>query len=396
MNHGIEVGDIFRAYGEDYRSTHRLSLAQHKALTCISACRTAQLGGHVDQCDSCDHFRISYNSCRNRHCPKCQSLAKERWLEARKSELLAVKHFHIVFTLPHQLHPLIRSNESLCYKLLFQAASQTLIQLGKEKKYLHAQVGLLAVLHTWGQNLMYHPHLHCLVPAGGLSLKGDKWKKSRRRFFLPVKVISRLFRGKFLAAIKEAFKKGELSCIGKISYITDLKKLNDYLRPVYQKEWIVYCKAPFSGPEQVINYLGRYTHRVAISNDRIIKLEKGKVNFSYKDYADGAKRKYMSVEADEFIRRFLLHILPKGLHKIRYYGLLASRNRKTRLAKARKLLGQAPILPKEKLPWFVLMEKLTGINPFQCPCCQKGKMRYKHKLLPRQRAPPRASLHPNH
>ena len=396
MSRAIEVGDIFRAYGEVYRSKHRLSLAQHKALTCISACRTAQLGGHVDQCDSCDHLRISYNSCRNRHCPKCQSLAKERWLEARKSELLAVKHFHIVFTLPHELHPLIRSNESLCYKLLFQAASQTLIQLGKEKKYLHAQVGLLAVLHTWGQNLMYHPHLHCLVPAGGLSLKGDKWKKSRRRFFLPVKVISRLFRGKFLTGLKEAFKQGKLSSQGLIEDIQDLKELNDYLRPIYKKEWVVYAKAPFAGPEQVINYLARYTHRVAISNDRITHMEKGKVNFSYKDYADGAKRKYMSVEADEFIRRFLLHILPKGLHKIRYYGLLASRNRKTRLAKARKLLGQAPILPKENLLWFERLEKLTGINPFQCPCCQKAKMRYKHKLLPRQRAPPQASLHPNH
>ncbi|MEM6805690.1 MAG: IS91 family transposase [Bacteroidota bacterium] len=392
MSRAIEVGDIFRAYGETYRSTHRLSFAQHKALTCISACRTSQLGGHVDQCDSCDHLRISYNSCRNRHCPKCQSLTKERWLEARKSELLAVKHFHIVFTLPHQLHPLIRSNESLCYNLLFQAASQTLIQLGKENKYLHAQVGLLAVLHTWGQNLMYHPHLHCLVPAGGLSLEGDHWIRSRKRFFLPVKVISRLFRGKFLAALKAKFKQGELAYLGQIAYIKGLKELNDYLRPIYRKEWVVYCKAPFSGPEQVINYLGRYTHRVAISNERITHMEKGKVNFSYKDYADGAKRKCMSLEVDEFIRRFLLHILPKGLHKIRYYGLLASRNRKTAWAKARKLLGQAPVEPKEKLPWFVLMEKLTGINPFQCPCCQKGKMRFKQKLMPKQRAPPTKRL----
>ena len=388
MSPGTEVGDIFRAYGEAYRSTHRLSLVQHKALSCIAACRTAQLGGHVDQCDSCDHLRISYNSCRNRHCPKCQSLAKERWLEARKSELLAVKHFHIVFTLPHELHPLIRSNEALCYKLLFQAASQTLIQLGKEKKYLHAQVGLLAVLHTWGQNMMYHPHLHCLVPAGGLSLKGDKWIKSPRRFFLPVKVISRLFRGKFLAGLKEAFKQGELNSRGQIDDIQDLKELNDYLRPIYKKEWVVYAKAPFSGPEQVINYLGRYTHRVAISNERIMQLEKGRVCFSYKDYADGAKRKYMSLEADEFIRRFLLHILPKGLHKIRYYGLMATRNRKTRLAKARKLLGQAPILPRENLLWSELLEKLTGINPFQCPCCKKGQMKYKLKLLPRYRPPP--------
>lgn len=388
MNGSIEVGDIFQKYGESYRSSHRLSMAQHKAINAIQSCRTSQLGGHVDQCDRCEGFRISYNSCRNRHCPKCQSLAKERWLEARKAELLAVKHFHVVFTLPHELHPLIRANERLCYKLLFQAASQTLLQLGKEKKRLHAQVGLLSVLHTWGQNLMYHPHLHCLVPGGGLSLDGKKWRASRKRFFLPVKVVSHLFRGKFLAGVKEAFTARELKCLGELKEIKDLKALNNYLRPLYEKEWVVFCKAPFGGPDQVINYLGRYTHRVAISNDRILKLADDQVSFRYKDYKDGARQKVMTLKADEFIRRFLLHILPKGLHKIRYYGLMATRNRKTLLAKARKCLGQAPIEPAQALLWFELLEKLGGKDPLKCSHCQEGQMRYKQKLLPRQRAPP--------
>lgn len=388
MKPRIEVGEIFRQYGAVYRQTHRLSQAQYKAMNAIEACRTSQLGGHIDQCDSCGHLRISYNSCRNRHCPKCQSLVKEQWLEARKADLVAVKHFHLVFTLPHQLHPLIRANEKLSYHLLFHAASQTIIQLGKEKKYLHARTGMLAVLHTWGQNLMYHPHLHCLVPAGGLSLDGQKWVHSRRKFFLPVKVISRLFRGKFLAALKQAFKKGELSCPPSLQWTADLKAFNAYLRPIYNKEWVVYAKAPFGGPHQVINYLGRYTHRVAIANERIVKAENDTVSFRYKDYADQARQKVMTLQASEFIRRFLLHILPRGLHKIRYYGLLATRNRKTLLEKARELLGQSPIEPSAKLSWQDLLLRLTGIDPLQCPCCKKGQMHTKQLLQP-ARAPPK-------
>jgi hypothetical protein len=392
MKTAIEVGDIFRQYGEGYRQQHPLSLSQHKAISAISACRTAQLGGHVDQCERCNHVRISYNSCRNRHCPKCQSLAKERWLEARKAELLAVRHFHIVFTLPHELHPLIRANEAVCYRLLFHTAAQTLIQLGREKKHLLAQVGLLAVLHTWGQNLMYHPHLHCLVPAGGLSLDGKKWIHSRKRFFLPIKVIARLFRGKFLAGLKAAFEQGKLRCLGNLQHIQDTKTLNDYLRPIYQKEWVVYSKPPFGGPQQVIEYLGRYTHRVAISNDRILTLENDRVRFRYKDYSDGAKQKIMTVAADEFIRRFLLHILPRGLHKIRYYGLMATRNRKTLLTQARQQLGQPPIEPPAHTRWHELLEKITGKDPFQCPKCQEGRMQYKYLLPPQNRAPPAGLL----
>lgn len=387
MRPKIEVGDIFRTYGDAFRRTHRLSWAQHQAINAIAACRTARLGGHVDQCDSCGALRISYNSCRNRHCPKCQHLPRERWLEARKSELLAVKHFHLVFTLPHELHALIRANEKLCYSLLFQSVAQTVLQLGKEKKYLHAQTGLLAVLHTWGQNLMYHPHIHCLVPGGGLSLDGKKWIKSRRKFFLPVKVMSRLFRGKFLAGIKEAFLAGKLRCLGPLASITELKALNDYLRPIYQKEWVVYAKAPFGGPQQVINYLGRYTHRVAISNERILKVEQGQVCFRYKDYAKGGKSQVMSLSAEEFMRRFLLHILPRGFHKIRYYGILATRNRKTLLPQARALLGQPPVVAIPKRGWEEMLIQIHGIDPRSCPRCQKGKMQHL-ELIPPSRPPP--------
>ncbi|RMG20121.1 MAG: IS91 family transposase [Bacteroidetes bacterium] len=394
MRSAIEVGDIFGQHGPAFRQQHRLSMAQHKAMNAIEACRTAALGGHLDQCDSCRHVQISYNSCRNRHCPKCQGLARERWLEARKAELLEVKHFHLVFTLPHELHPLIRANEALCYNLLFQAASQTVLQLGKEKKYLHAQTGLMAVLHTWGQNLMYHPHLHCLVPAGGLSLDSTKWIHSGQKFFLPIKVMSQLFRGKFLAGLKVLFKAGKLNCLGPLQHIEELKALNDYLRPIYQKEWIVYAKAPFGGPQQVINYLGRYTHRVAISNQRILKLEAGQVSFRYKDYRQGNKQKILTLDAEEFIRRFLLHILPRGFHKIRYYGILATRNRKTLLAKARQLLQQPPYTPTPKRTWQELMHQLTGVDPQRCPKCQKGSMQTKHLLLPPGPSPPGEGICP--
>jgi len=387
MKATIELGDIFRKYGESFRQQSTLSLPQHKALNAIAACRTAQLGGHIDQCDACGHRRISYNSCRNRHCPKCQSLAKERWLEARKAELLDVKHFHLVFTLPHELHALIRMNEALCYRLLFQTAAQTLMQLAQEKKYLHAQSGMMAVLHTWGQTLSYHPHLHCLVPAGGLSLDGKEWIHSREKFFLPSKVISRLFRGKFLAAIKDAFEKGQLKCPEPLQWITHLRQLNDFLRPIYRKEWVVYAKAPFGGPEQVIQYLGRYTHRVAIANQRLLSLENDKIRFRYKDYADKNKSKIMELDVMEFIRRFLMHILPPGFHKIRYYGLMATRNRNTKLAQARKKLGQKPIQKPPKRSWQQLLFQLTGTDPLCCPNCQNGQMFTIQLLLP-ARAPP--------
>ena len=384
----LEVGDIFRRYGPTFRQNHRLSLAQHKAMNAIEACRTATLGGHIDQCDQCGHQRISYNSCRNRHCPKCQGLARARWLEARKGQMLDVKHFHLVFTLPHQLHPLIRANEKLCFNLLFQAASQTVIQLAKEKKYLGAKAGMLAVLHTWGQNLMYHPHLHCLVPAGGLSLDGKTWINSSPKFFLPVKVLSRLFRGKLLAGIKQAFKDGKLTCLGNLAWIDTEKKLNDFLRPIYRKEWVVYAKEPFGGIEQVIGYLGRYTHRVAIANERIIKVENDQVCFQYKDYQDQNREKVLTLDAQEFIRRFLLHILPLGFHKIRYYGILANKNRKTDLRTARKAIGQAPAKPLSKLTFLQYCRQFLGKDLLICPACKKGKMITIQIIPPTSRAPP--------
>lgn len=386
----IELGEIFRKYGEAFRQRHRLSMDQHKALNAIAACRTAQLGGHIDQCDGCGHLRISYNSCRNRHCPQCQFLAKERWLEARKAELLNVKHFHLVFTLPQQLHPLIRMNEAFAYRLLFQVAAKTLLQLAKQKKYLHAQVGMMAVLHTWGQTLSYHPHLHCLVPAGGLSLDGKTWIHSRKNFFLPVKVMSRLFRGKFLDGIKEAFGKGELRFPTSLKWITNLRQLNQFLRPIYKSEWVVYAKAPFGGAEQVIQYLGRYTHRVAIANERILSLENDKVQFRYKDYQDKSKQKIMELEVMEFIRRFLMHILPSGFHKIRYYGLMATRNRSSKLAKARKELGQQKLEKPPKRSWHQLILLITGKDPFCCPKCRKGQMSTIKTLHP-GRPPPVSS-----
>ncbi len=391
MKGTIEVGDIFRQYGERFRQAHRLSQPQHQALNALAACRTAQLGGHVDQCDHCGHLRISYNSCRNRHCPKCQCLAKERWLEAREAELLGVKHFHLVFTLPHELHPLIRMNEALCYKLLFRAASHTLLQLARQKKYLHAQAGMMAVLHTWGQNLSYHPHLHCLVPAGGLSLDGKRWIDSRKRFFLPVKVLSRLFRGKFLAALKQAFTQGQLK-VPPDTALASMAQLNTYLRPLYRKEWVVYAKEPFGGPKQVIRYLGRYTHRVTISNDRILGGEDGKVRFRYKDYADQNRVKIMTLAANEFIRRFLMHILPPGFHKIRYYGLLATRNRGTKLTQARKALGQQPIQKPPQRSWQQMLLELTGTDPGHCPKCEQGHMITIETLKPGRAPPPQIKL----
>ena len=282
-------------------------------------------------------------------------------------------------------------NEALSYGLLFRAASQTLLQLAREKKYLHAQAGMMGVLHTWGQTLSYHPHLHCLVPAGGLSLDGKRWVHSRKRFFLPVKVLSRLFRGKFLAALKQAFSQGKLQTPAQAGF-SSMPQFNAYLRPLYRKEWGVYAKAPFGGPKQVIQYLGRYTHRVAISNDRILGLEDGKVRFQYKDYNNGNKRKIMQLDAQEFIRRFMMHILPPGFHKIRYYGILATRNRGTKLAQARKVLGQKPIQKPPRRSWQQMLLQLTGTDPRHCPKCKKGHMNTIQTLSPSRAPPPLINL----
>ena len=393
---GLEMADVVRAYGSEYQKTHKLPRRQLRALHDIASCRTAVLGGHVDRCDACGYERISYNSCRNRHCPKCGSLAKEKWLQARKKELLPVPYFHIVFTVPEELNAITLINQRVMYNLLFQTAAETLLHLGRDKKHLDAELGLIAVLHTWGQNLMDHPHVHCIVPGGGLSQDGRKWIASRNNFFIPVRVLSRVFRGKFLEQLKKAYRSKRIHCIGKTSPLACKEHFQKLLDQLYDKEWIVYAKQPFGGPEQVLAYLGRYTHRVAISNHRLAGMSDGKVSFRWRDYRDEDKEKIMTLDASEFLRRFLLHILPDGLCKIRYYGFLCNRKRKEHLDKCRILLdAPIPEVEQDALTWQEMLLKLTGIDVLICPNCHKGKMLNERILLPKgwnstpmQHAPP--------
>jgi len=388
----VEVADLFRQFGPAYRESHPLPMRMLKTMSAIERCRTAALGGHVEQCDVCGHIRISYNSCRNRHCPKCQSLVKERWLAARKRDLLPVEYFHIVFTIPDLLNPLALRNQRVVYNLLFKAASEALLTLSKDPKHLGAEIGFISILHTWGQNLMDHPHLHCLVPGGGLSLKGQRWISSRGGFFIPVKVLSRLFRGKFLFYLKEAYRGGKLKFVGEIRSLGDTRKFQMMMDQLYRKHWVIYCKPPFQSAQYVIEYLGRYTHRVAISNNRMVKVEQEKVTFSWRDYKDGNKNKQMTVDAFEFIRRFLLHILPDNFVKIRHYGLLSNRNRKTKLRRCQKILGSTSNGKQQSTEsegWEELLFELTGIDPRICPCCKKGQMIAREILSPQGHAPPR-------
>lgn len=361
MHGRIEVADIFRSYGPSYRATHRLPLPQLRTMRAIEICRTAELGGHVDECEECGHLTISYNSCRNRHCPKCQFLKKETWIEARERELLPIAYFHVVFTLPEELKSLALRNREVIYNLLFRAASETLTELARDR--LGVQIGSIAVLHTWGQNLLDHPHLHCIVSGGGLS--GDRWVPSKRRFLFPVKVLSRLFRGKFLSFLKKAYEGGNLQGVDQFTTL---------LNALYAKEWVVYAKPPFNGPETVLAYLGRYTHRIAITNHRILGMDEGRVSFSWKDYADGNTKKIMTLDVFEFIRRFLLHVLPPGFVKIRHVGFLSNRNRKARLELCRASLGVADPEPAPSESWQAVLLRITGIDVSRCPLCQ-GKMR---------------------
>jgi hypothetical protein len=386
MKRTLEVADIFRAFGSDYQALHgsEMPLRHLRVMRAIEVCRTAELGGHIDQCDHCGQQRISYNSCRNRHCPKCQSLAKERWLEARKKDLLPIPYFHLVFTLPEGLRPLALRNQKVVYNLLFQAASETLLQLAKDRKYLGAEIGFITLLHTWSQTLIDHPHLHCLVTAGGLSPDGQRWISSRSDFFMPVKVLSSLFRGKFLDGLKKAYEAGKLKFPGKIEVLKGGPAFNKFLTDLYQQEWVVYCKPPLRRPEQVMEYLGRYTHRVALSNDRIVSLEGKQVTLRWRDSADGDKIKFLTLEAFEFIRRFLLHVLPDRFVKIRHYGLLSNRSCKRKLLRCRKLLGVLKNEEPEESPqetWEDLLTRITGKDPRVCPFCSQGKM-IPRELLP--------------
>jgi hypothetical protein len=374
-----ELQDIIKQFGGEYLDHHNLPLHQFKALKAIEHCRTAELGGHVDECDECGYTNISYNSCRNRHCPKCQKLTSERWIEARKDNLLPVQYFHIVFTLPDFINPLARFNQKEIYAILFKAASETLLELARDKKYLGAEIGFTAVLHTWGQNLVDHPHLHCIVPGGGLS-PGGYWLNAKKDFFIPVKVLSRKFRGKFLAYLRESYAEGDLTFGGNIAYLRTHHNFVALLNKLYSLEWVVFSKESFKGPEFVIEYLGRYTHRVAISNSRIKSVADGKVAFEWKDRSDGNKTKIMTLNAFEFIRRFLLHILPYRFMKIRHYGLLSNRNQsKVRRCQSLLKIKQFFHIPV-KLTTRELLLRITGVDIEKCPCCGNGKLTQKKKF----------------
>jgi hypothetical protein len=341
----LEVADIIRAAGDGFidRNERHLAWPQLKVLRAIRNCRTQALGGHLDRCSGCGHEAISYNSCRNRHCPKCQTNAREQWLAKRSEDLLPVPYFHVVFTLPHDLSGLALQNKKLVYDLLFRATAETLIEIAADPKHLGAKIGFLAVLHTWGQNLQHHPHLHCVIPAGGLALENAHWIRAPTSFFLPVRVLSKVFRGKFVDGLMRLFRAHKLGFHGSLRSLADSKQFRKFLRQLFRKDWVVYAKRPFRGPEYVLQYLARYTHRVAISNHRLIAFEDGKVSFRYKDYAHGSKKRKMTVSADEFLRRFLLHVLPRGFVKIRHFGFLANRSRARLVAICRELLSDAPL-----------------------------------------------------
>ena len=337
----LEVADLVRTAGTEFLERNRqwIRWPHIKVLLAIARCRTAALGGHIDQCTRCGHrATISYNSCRNRHCPKCQTGAREHWLEARRRELLPSPYAHVVFTLPQQLAPLALQNKKIIYDLLLRTSAETLLEVARNPRRLGAEIGFFSVLHTWNQKLQLHPHVHCVVPAGGLSLDHTRWIRSHPRFFLPRSVLRRRFRGKFVAGLKSAFQHGQLHLSGDLSLLVQPRVFASWLRPLFRKNWVVYCKPPFGGPEYVLQYLGRYTHRVAISNHRLISLADGQVTFRWRDSAHHNEQKVMSLSLDEFLRRFLLHLLPKGFVRIRHFGFLANRRRATLLPLCRQAL----------------------------------------------------------
>jgi hypothetical protein len=338
----VEVADVLHAQGEHFIERHPwLSVQQRTVLRALVRCRTAALGGHLDQCGTCGHRAISYNSCRNRHCPKCQAQARERWLAAHQRELLGVTYVHVVFTLPHALLPLSYRNATLLYTLLFRASAATLLAVAADPRHLGAEIGFLSILHTWGQTLVRHPHVHCVVPAGGLSPDHQRWIRPRyARFFLPVKVLRRVFRGKFVAALRRAYAHGELDLTGATATLRDSTQWRAFVDRLFHTDWVVYAKPAFGGPEAVLRYLGRYTHRVAISNHRLIGFDGERVTFRWKDYARGNQPHTMTLTAAEFLRRFVQHVLPRGFVRIRQFGYLANAIRTTRLALARTLLAQ--------------------------------------------------------
>jgi hypothetical protein len=363
----LEVADIFRSHGAAWRAANagHVSLAQLKVMSAIERCRTAALGGHVEQCEDCHHTRIAYNSCRNRHCPKCQASAALDWLEDRKAELLPVGYFHLVFTVPAEIADIAYHNKRIIYGLLFKASSQVTLTIARDPRHLGARIGITSVLHTWGSAMPHHPHIHMIVPGGGISLDATSWISCRPNFFLPVRVLSRLFRRVFLDMLSQAHDAGQLKFFNQHTGLADRAKFTAFLKPLRKTEWVVYAKEPFSGPEAVLAYLSRYTHRVAISNHRLVSLNNDAVTFKWKDYrAKGAERyKTMTLPVFEFIRRFLMHVLPTGFHRIRHYGLFANGNRASNIAKARELLAvpQPEQQPSDSTD--------TEASPNPCPSC---------------------------
>ncbi len=380
----VELADIFYLFGDEYRKNHKLTLQHRKVMFAVEACRTRILGGHVDTCNHCEYKRISYNSCRNRHCPKCQNLNKEKWVDKLASSLLPTKYFHVVFTIPSELNRLCLVNQKVLYDILFHSASQTILTLAKDKKHLGALTGLVAVLHTWGQNLMDHPHLHTLVPAGGWCDVNAKlgyatnygyWKNCKKNFFIHVKVLSEMFRGKFLAALKDAYANGELKFEGEIKPLAQIRNFKALLSNMYKKNWVVYSKDSIKNSAGIIKYLGNYSHRIAITNNRIKSIDNETVSFEWKDYKDNNKRKLMTLSNSEFIRRFLLHVLPPRYCKIRYYGVFSARNRKTILFQCKRVMAKKAIKSMfVDLPWYEVLKITTGVDLLKCPHCKIGNM----------------------
>ncbi len=384
-----ELADIVRAHGAAFRAAHRLCSVQHRALRAIERCRTAALGGELRECDACGERRYVYHSCRNRHCPKCQTRAKALWLDQRRAELLPVPYFHLVFTLPHELNALAQGNPRALYTMLFAAASETLTEFGGNPRWLGGQIAATLVLHTWGQTLTQHLHVHALVAAGALS-GADTWIRARRGFLFPVKALSIVFRAKFLAALREALEHGRLTLSGTTAALAEPHTRRALLALLRAKAWVVYAKRPFGGPAQVLEYLGRYTHRVAISNERLVSADATTVRFRYKDYAHGDRRRIMSLEPLEFLRRFALHVLPRGFNRIRHYGLIANRSKHDLLALARTALNAPAPEPEassaESVPAF--WQRLTGTDIARCPHCDQGTLRFVASLVPQPRPPP--------
>jgi Putative transposase/Transposase zinc-binding domain len=381
----LEVADVFRRYGEAYRQNHGASMSaeERRVMAAIEVCRTAVLGGHLERCDQCDYERNCFNSCRDRHCPKCQSLARAQWIERRQAELLDCPYFHVVFTVPEEMAAIAYQNKEVVYDILFHSTAETLKTIAADPKHLGAEIGFFAVLHSWGQNLMFHPHLHCVVPGGGLSADGQHWVRCRAGFFLSVRVLSRLFRRLFLERIEKAFHSGKLQFFAALEFLRHPRAFAARIAAAKESEWVVDARRPFAGPQQVLDYVGRYTHRVAISNNRLIDIDNGRVKFHWKDYRDHSKIKVMDLEADEFIRRFLLHVLPEGFQRIRYYGFLANRDRRKKLALCRQLLGmQTSSQTNSGKDYRERYQELTGRSLTLCPRCQRGQMVIVESLPP--------------